>query len=255
MRQLETNDWLLLNSIIYKIYTTKDFCAMRTQLLEQLKMLLDFDSADFFLAAQDGSDALTDPVTYNCDGACSQTYDFLDYSRGILYGGKSLIYRETDIISDEKRVQTEYYRKVYQPNNWHFSLQMIMAKDKKLLGVITFYRTIGKNNFLYDDIQILDMLKDHLAYRLAEERRKSRAARGRITVEEAAEKYGLTKREATVLRLEMCGLDKDAICEKLVISPNTLKKHILNLYRKLGICKRLQMFQMIVECELPEENS
>lgn len=47
MKTLETNDWLVMNSIIYKIYTTGDFDAMRTQFLEQIKTVIDFDSADF----------------------------------------------------------------------------------------------------------------------------------------------------------------------------------------------------------------
>ena len=43
MRAFETNDWLLLNSMIYRIYTTEDFETMRQQFLEQLKMVIDFD--------------------------------------------------------------------------------------------------------------------------------------------------------------------------------------------------------------------
>jgi DNA-binding CsgD family transcriptional regulator len=245
MKQLETNDWLVLNNIIYKIYTTEDFDSMRHVLLEQLKMVLDFDSADFFLANRDGIPGLVNPVTYNCDGVYPQTYDALDYSRGIMYGGKSLVYRETDIISDEKRVQTEYYKKVYAPNNWHFSLQMILAREKEFLGVITFYRTIGKDNFHYDDIFLLDMLKDHLAYRLYQERH--RAGSKKLSAEQAAEKFELTKREGTILRLLMAGMDNAEISEKLVISVNTLKKHVLNIYRKLGIRNRIQMFKMIHE--------
>ena len=47
MKTLDTNDWLVLNSIIYKIYTTEDEKEMRTLFLEQLKMLIDFDAAVF----------------------------------------------------------------------------------------------------------------------------------------------------------------------------------------------------------------
>ena len=145
MRTLETNDWILLNSIIYKIYTMENFNQMRQQFLEQIKMLIDFDSADFYLASPGGEEKLTMPVFYNCVEELSEVYDGIDYSRGILYSGKSLIYRETDIISDEARVETEYYKKVYKPNNWHYSLQMILAREKQFVGVITFYRTIGKH--------------------------------------------------------------------------------------------------------------
>ena len=51
MNTLQTNDWLILNSIIYEIYTTADFDQMRRKFLEQMKMLVDFDSADFYLAS------------------------------------------------------------------------------------------------------------------------------------------------------------------------------------------------------------
>ncbi|HCM24554.1 MAG TPA: helix-turn-helix transcriptional regulator, partial [Ruminococcaceae bacterium] len=130
-------------------------------------------------------------------------------------------------------------------NNWHFSLQMILAREKEFLGVITFYRTIGKDNFHYDDIFLLDMLKDHLAYRLYQERH--RAGSKKLSAEQAAEKFELTKREGTILRLLMAGMDNAEISEKLVISVNTLKKHVLNIYRKLGIRNRIQMFKMIHE--------
>ncbi len=242
VKQLNTSDWIVLNNIIYKIYTTEDFRAMRSGLLEELKMVLDFDSADFFLADR-GKPGLVDPITYNCDGVYPQMYDELDYSRGIMYSGKSLVYRETDIISDDKRVQTEYYKRVYGPNNWHFALQVILAREKEFLGVITFYRTIGKDNFHYDDIFLMDMLKDHIAFRLYQERR--RASSGKMTVAQAAAKFELTKREETILGLLMKGMDNAAVCETLVISVNTLKKHVLNIYRKLGIRNRIQMYKMI----------
>lgn len=48
MKTLETNDWIILNTIIYKVYTMEDFDEMRKELLEQLKLLVDFDSADDF---------------------------------------------------------------------------------------------------------------------------------------------------------------------------------------------------------------
>lgn len=248
MKTLETNDWMILNSIIYKIYTTEDADIMREQFLEQMKMVLDFDSADFFLADSQESRHLVRPVTYNCDDESSM-YDEMNSNRGIVYSGKSLVYRETDMISDEKRVQTEYYQKVYRPNNWHYAIQMILGRNKEFLGVVTFYRTIGKDNFQYDDIFILDMLKDHLVFRLYKDGQQKDERAEKLTITEVTEKYELTKREHTILQLLMQGKDNHTICEELSISVNTLKKHILNIYRKLGIRNRVQMFKMIKEKE------
>lgn len=249
MRTLDTNDWLLLNSMIYRIYTMNSINEMRENFLEQLKMLIDFDSADFHLAAPDGTNTLVNPVFLNCEDDLSAIYDELDYSRGILYSGKTLIYRETDIIPDEKRTQTDYYKKVYKPNNWHYSLQMVLARKKTFVGVITFYRTIGKEDFAYDDIFILDLLKDHLSYRLYQQKISGDIGGDKITISAAVDKYSLTRREETILRFLMEGRTNAAICEEITISENTLKKHILNLYRKLGINNRVNLFKMIKEKE------
>ena len=114
MRKLETNDWIILNNIIYKIHTTENFDEMRHELLEQLKMVMDYDSADFFLASKEEGRLLCKPVTYNCDIDLSKMYEELDYSRGIMVSGKTLVYRATDVMSDEKRIESDYYKKVYK---------------------------------------------------------------------------------------------------------------------------------------------
>lgn len=247
MRQFETNDWLVLNNIIYKIYTTKDELVMRQVFLEQVRMLLAFDSADFFVASHKKEHELVRPVFYNCDSAHAEQYKQIDYSRGIMYSGKSMVYRETDIISDEKRLETDYYKNVYRPNNWNYSLQMILAFEKKFLGAVTFYRTIGKSNFQYDDIFILDMLKDHISYRLNQDSVQESRREEKLTIREAVERYQLTRREETILGFLMEGADNIQICDELGISLNTLKKHILNIYRKLGIRNRVQLFKMVRE--------
>ena len=88
MKTLETNDWIILNTIIYKVYTMEDFDEMRKELLEQLKLLVDFDSADFYLASVEEEKKLDRPVMYNCDSNLSEEYEELDYSRGIMLSGK-----------------------------------------------------------------------------------------------------------------------------------------------------------------------
>lgn len=249
MRNMETNDWILLNNIIYKIHTMDDFDKMRYDLLSQLKMIVDYDSADFYLASREEGKMLCNPVTINCDVDLSVMYEDVDCSRGMISGGKMLIYRETDIISDETRVNTDYYKKVYKPNNWHYAMQFIVARQKKFLGLITFYRTIGKENFQHDDIFVLDVLKDHIAYSLERYEQNREKSSDKYSISEVAEKYELTRRENTVIRCLLKGQDNAAICEELVITPNTLKKHILNIYRKLGIRNRVQLFKMVRESE------
>lgn len=249
MKNVETYDWMLLNSIIYKIYTMENLDEMRREFLEQLRLILDFDSADFYLAGATAKEGLSMPVSYNCEARKKVPYKELAYCHRIIEGGKSLVYRLTDMIPKEDWAKNKLYQEVYQKNNWQYSLQMVICKDGHFLGMVTFYRTIGKDDFHYDDISIVDMLKEHMAYRLEKSRMEKGEDGGKMTITAAVQEYGLTKREETILRMLLGGFTNDEICEKLVISVNTLKKHILNIYRKLGIRNRVQMFKMIREKE------
>jgi DNA-binding NarL/FixJ family response regulator len=48
----------------------------------------------------------------------------------------------------------------------------------------------------------------------------------------------LTSREAEILELVPAGLTNAAIAERLWISPGTVKKHLDNIYAKLGVANR-----------------
>lgn len=242
MKGIETNNWIVLNTIIYDIYTIKDFDKMRYVFLDKLKMLLEYDAADFYLSNQQYN-AIEKGIFYNCEDTQSQLYEDLDYSKGIEYSGKSMVYRETDIIDDENRIKTEYYDKIYRKNHWHYAMQLVMAYEGKFMGVVTFYRHIGKPNFSYEDVFLVDMLKDHLAFRIYQSRENINY--DVYTVDEIAHLYDLTKQEKRILVLTMKRMSKQEICDELFISINTLKKHTLNIYRKLNINSRLELFKMI----------
>ncbi|MGI6611161.1 MAG: helix-turn-helix domain-containing protein [Limnochordia bacterium] len=51
----------------------------------------------------------------------------------------------------------------------------------------------------------------------------------------------LSQRERDVLKLIALGLANDEIATKLFISPHTVKNHVSNIYRKLGIDDRTQV--------------
>ncbi len=239
----EVNDWLFFNKIVYKIYTVEDEHFMREHFLQQLNMLIDFDAADFYLSQNGDTLGLCDPVLYNTE-VCSSDFDNLDYSRGLLYEGDCMAYRETDIISDETRVNTPYYKALYLPNGWHYSAQMICSYKKQLMGVVTLYRNKGRQNFSRDDILILDMLKEHIAYRLYKDKNIN-SFNIPQAVNKFCELYDLTKREKTVLEYIVSGDDNSDISNKLCISIHTLKKHILNIYRKADVNSRIQLINKV----------
>jgi DNA-binding NarL/FixJ family response regulator len=57
--------------------------------------------------------------------------------------------------------------------------------------------------------------------------------------EDALRAAGLTERELTMLRALACGMSNRAISQRLWVSEPTVKFHLGNLYRKLGVPNRL----------------
>jgi LuxR family maltose regulon positive regulatory protein len=60
----------------------------------------------------------------------------------------------------------------------------------------------------------------------------------------------LSVREQEVLRLIAAGLSNDAIAQKLVVALSTVKKHINNIYTKLGVESRTQALARARELHL-----
>lgn len=67
-----------------------------------------------------------------------------------------------------------------------------------------------------------------------------------IDVEKARQKYGLSKREAEVVRLICQGLGNREISEVIFISEFTVKDHIKNIMRKMGVGSRNEIVAAIL---------
>ncbi len=52
---------------------------------------------------------------------------------------------------------------------------------------------------------------------------------------------GLSAREGDVIELVLVGFSHKEIADRLSISPDTVKKHTYNVYRKLGVQNRVQL--------------
>jgi len=249
MSHFTINEWLILNGIIYNIYTTSDFTEMRQKLLQQLKLVIDFDSANFYLASKDSPHQLDSPVWMNLEPEFTEkylkNYNKVDYATGIMFSGNSLIYRESDILPEQDRIRTDYYRMFYEPYQFHYSLHFAISKNNMFLGILSLFRKKGEPDFDVNDIMIFDLLQQHLEYQMYSRFASITEVHNKLTLNEAVHKYQLTRREETILNYLLQSMGNQVICEKLCIANNTLKKHILNIYKKLGINQRVQIFQLL----------
>lgn len=69
----------------------------------------------------------------------------------------------------------------------------------------------------------------------------------KIVVEKGKTPFNLTEREQEILKLLVLGMQYKEIGNQLQISPNTAKKHVLNIYSKLHVNSKAQALALAYE--------
>lgn len=249
---LYKNDLMMLNDIIYKIYTIEDFDTMRNSVLSSLKLMIPYDIGTFSLASTDEDDpyTLVEPVYIGLPPERWTMYadDFsdMDYTRWTFAAPIAKAYRESDLMTDEARINTPYYQNMFKPVGIHHSAILTLIKDGEFYGCINLFRRLEDINFTDQEMLMLDMLKDHLSYRLSREK----AVFTEHTVhhpdkDKLEDQFGLTRREIEILFLLLDGTNRDDISNNLSISPNTLKKHTANIYKKTSVNSYRELLKLM----------
>ncbi len=248
MSFLQENEWLFLNDLIYKIHSIEDLTEMRNSFLDLIKLVIPYDSATFGLASKDGKHLFSNLVSVNIRGDNDEVYEYdkyekLDYTRWIFLSAKNMVFIETNLFDAVERENSLFYKDFYEKKNIHFAIQLSIAMDNELLGIICLYRPKGSEDFTQKDLFVLNQLKEHLALRLHIEDKKDAGSMkamlpGKTMLED---KYSLSHREIEVLYLVIRGLSNQDIADSLFISEHTVKKHLKNIYKKLEVTRRTQL--------------
>lgn len=76
------------------------------------------------------------------------------------------------------------------------------------------------------------------------------------SLEGLVQKLGLTPRESEVVELLITGASTQEILDKLMIAPDTLKRHLRNIYRKANVRNRLEFTMAVMNVySQPKESS
>ena len=248
---LTKNELKLLSGLIYKIYAVENLREMRESFLEDIRSLIGYDMATFELASPTDPYHVTDPVGVGTSRESMEYYlrevQEYDYGRWTYAAPSGGVYRESDFMPDEKRVKTPYYQNFFRPEGVHYSIMLVVIREQRFLGVAALFRSRESGDFSDRDLFILGLLEDHAGFRLESEKAKREHACSLLPDRrDLEERYQLTRRESEIADLLLQGTDNPSICEKCSIAPNTLKKHISNIYRKMGISSARELLHMIV---------
>ena len=110
---------------------------------------------------------------------------------------------------------------------------------------------IAENKIIFMDIKITeikDRFNDLIGYLIIGRQIKE--------LKPFLDKFKITERESDIIFLLISGSTRKEIADKLFISENTVRTHITNIFNKLCVSNRMEMFYVLKEYNLvPEKES
>jgi len=140
--------------------------------------------------------------------------------------------RLSDVIARRQLLHSRVYADWFRPAGIVAELEIGITPSR--MRTRTFVLDRASGDFSERDRALLEMVRPHLA-RIHDMTRLRCATAG-----EPDDLERLTTREREVLELVGAGLTNAAIAARLWISPGTVKKHLDNIYAKLGVANRTQ---------------
>jgi DNA-binding CsgD family transcriptional regulator len=132
-------------------------------------------------------------------------------------------YRLSDTTSMRRFRRAPLYGEFFGPAAIGHQLALALEATPRPLTGLWFNR--ARRDFSDDDLLVAELLRPRL-----------QAAE--MAVRSAVARAALTAREREVLDVVATGATNAAVAEALVVSPTTVKKHLDNIYAKLGVGSR-----------------
>ncbi|MFP4021221.1 MAG: response regulator transcription factor [Halanaerobium sp.] len=244
--------WEVIIDFIYKTGTIMDLHKYSYFFLEELRQIIPFYSANFFLF-DEKKELLGDPICYNIDNSVLKAYnDYywkIDDIRNLAFDQTEPII-STQIMDYKSWINTEYFNDFLAKNRLFYSCGIDIHADQRLLGTISLFRTKKDKNFTTADLVYLKILAKHSSNHLKklfkiENLKKKSPINDKNIIENRANIFELSCREKDVLKLILEGKKNEEIAEELFISVNTVKKHLSHIYQKTEVHNRTELASLI----------
>jgi DNA-binding CsgD family transcriptional regulator len=149
--------------------------------------------------------------------------------------------RLSDVVSWRSYRETPIYREYFRPGGIDHMVDLGLEVGNQRQRTLLFCREYGDRDFSDRDRSVLELLRPHLRAREAQADLRRRileaTSDGRIQLGEA--EPALTPREREIVFLAGSGKTNAEIAADLWLSPATVKKHLENVYLKLGVGSRV----------------
>jgi DNA-binding CsgD family transcriptional regulator len=147
--------------------------------------------------------------------------------------------RITDVVPWSRYRESAIYREYFRPDGVGHMLDLGLHLSNGRLRSILLCREDGDRDFSERDRVVLELLRPHLRARIARAELVRQAMTETSTgPDERAADPPLTPRERQIVVLVAEGKTNAEIATELWVTPATVKKHLENVYLKLGVGSR-----------------
>lgn len=156
-------------------------------------------------------------------------------------------FRDSDNMSDSYRESTPIFKDIYSKQGIYYSMRSYLAYKGSIVANISIFNSKERGDFSDRDLFILDLLAPHVALKLGRIIAEKNGEEKRPVSPEQYDKWGLTTREQEIANLVVEGMPDDQIADSLCIAKSTFKKHIYNIYQKVDVNNRVQLYAALTK--------
>jgi len=252
MVTLKEMEWNRINELLLEIYSMDNEHEIADRFLKIIRGLIPYSQGFILMSSEENEINAENSAFINISEKMKNLYidHFykVDYINYIINDSSTLVFKDTEILENSLRVKTELYQGFLKPQNIEYGCGIIFIKEGNVLGVLNLFRSADLGDFSDRDIRILHLVKDHMTNIIHSLRKSSKSLGGRLSINfDELESYKLSKREKEIIQMMIQGLSNQDISDKYTISISTVKKHVYNIFTKIGINSRMQLLKIFGE--------
>ena len=237
--------------LVAAIGAMEDMDEIRRLVLQTIREVIGFDTANFWLYPPTRKWAehivIDTPNEYLLQYFMHYA-DIDEFHRAYNTWGNVVIARSTDLLDYSDWLwKSEYYNDFLRRHSTYYLLAFDIKDSSGIYGAICLHRAKSCRDFSNEERSLLSLLYPHLLNRLrwfSEKESLLMQLEAKITATTSAPwSDSLTAREREIAQQVLAGASNLEIAKNLGISINTVKMHLQNVFAKLDIRRRNQLFQ------------
>lgn len=172
-----------------------------------------------------------------------RTFATFDYSAWFLEQGDVVAYRDTDIVPLDVMEQSRIFNEWVRPMGMYYVCGAVFRERGVRAGDIALFRREEDGDFSNRELFLLTLVA-RLVGRWLETERPA-PEQGILDGGRGSDLSTLTERELEVARLACTGMSVRQMSDYLAVSYGTARRHLANIYEKLGINSRVQLIEAV----------